>query len=235
MHEIKMPQWAIEIALGRRGRLHVHENLDPTKTALIVVDLQNAFMVEEVAVAYVPIAVEIVPNVNRLAAVVRSTGGKVFWIKHTVDEASSIAWSEWLNMMTPSVREGLVKNLAPGSRGHAIYPGVEVKAEDEVVQKYRFSAFVQGSSDLPQRLRAQGYDTVLITGTVTNVCCESSARDAMMLNFKTIMVSDANAARTDAEHNATLGTFYATFGDVMDTALLIDRLEANGARRVAAE
>jgi isochorismate hydrolase len=96
-----------------------------------------------------------------------------------------------------------------------------VKPEDEVVQKYRFSAFVQGSSDLPQRLRAQGYDTVLITGTVTNVCCESSARDAMMLNFKTIMVSDANAARTDAEHNATLGTFYATFGDVMDTALLI--------------
>jgi ureidoacrylate peracid hydrolase len=235
MHEIKMPQWAIEIALGRRGRLHVHENLDPAKTALIVVDLQNAFMVEEVAVAYVPIAVEIVPNVNRLAAAVRSTGGKVFWIKHTVDEASSIAWSEWLNMMTPSVREGLVKNLAPGSRGHAIYPGLEVKAEDEVVQKYRFSAFVQGSSDLPQRLRAQGYDTVLITGTVTNVCCESSAREAMMLNFKTIMVSDANAARTDAEHNATLGTFYATFGDVMDTALLIDRLEANAAWRVAAE
>ena len=51
-----------------------------------------------------------------------------------------------------------MKNLAPGSRGHAIYPGLEVKPEDEVVQKYRFSAFVQGSSDLPQRLRAQGYD-----------------------------------------------------------------------------
>jgi ureidoacrylate peracid hydrolase len=94
---------------------------------------------------------------------------------------------------------------------------------------------VQGSSDLPQRLRAQGYDTVLIVGTVTNVCCESSARDAMMLNFKTIMVSDANAARTDAEHNATLGSFYAIFGDVMDTDFLIERLEANAGRRVAAE
>ena len=54
IHKIKMPQWAIDIVLGRRGRLHVHENLDPAKTALIVVDLQNAFMVEEVAVAYVP-------------------------------------------------------------------------------------------------------------------------------------------------------------------------------------
>ena len=235
MHKIQMAQWAIDRTLERRGKLHVHENLDPSKTALIVVDLQNAFMIEEVAVAYVPVAVEIVPNVNRLAAAVRRTGGKVFWIKQTVDDASAAAWSEWLNMMTPPVREGLVKNLAPGSRGHAIYSTLEVKPEDEIVQKYRFSAFVQGSSNLPQRLHAQGYDTVLITGTVTNVCCESSARDAMMLNFKTIMVSDANAALTDAEHNATLATFYAIFGDVMDTALLIERLETNSVRRVAAE
>ena len=178
---------------------------------------------------------EIVPNVNKLAAAVRRTGGKVFWIRQTVDDDSAVAWSEWLGMMTPATRRNLVANLAPGSRGHEIYPDLEVKPEDEVVQKYRFSAFVQGASDLPQRLRAQGYDTVLITGTVTNVCCESSARDAMMLNFKTIMVSDANAARTDEEHNATLSTFLAIFGDVMDTDFLIQRLETNAALRVAAE
>jgi ureidoacrylate peracid hydrolase len=235
MHEIKIAQWAIDRTLQRRGRLHVHEDLDPRKTALIVVDMQNGFLVEEVAAAYIPVAVEIVPNVNRLADAVRRTGGKVFWIKQTVDEASSVAWSEWLNMMTPAVRHSLVTNLAAGSRGHEIYPDLEVKLEDEVVQKYRFSAFVQGSSDLPQRLRALGLDTVLVTGTVTNVCCESSARDAMMLNFKTIMVSDANAARTDEEHNATLGSFYAIFGDVMDTTFLIERLETNAALRVAAE
>jgi len=235
MHKVEIPQWATELALARRGKLHVHQNLDPAKTALIVVDLQNAFMIEEVAVAYVPFAVEIVSNVNKLAAAVRHTGGKVFWIKQTVDDASCLAWSEWLNMMRPHVRDGVVRNLAPGSRGHAIYAELDVKPEDEIVEKRRFSAFVQGSCDLPHRLRAQGYDTVLITGTVTNVCCESSARDAMMLNFKTIMVSDANAARTDAEHNATLATFYAIFGDVMDTAFLIERLEANASARVAAE
>ena len=235
MHEIKLAQWAIDRTMERRGRLHVHEDLDPRKTALIVVDLQNGFMVAEVAAAYVPIAVEIVPNVNRLAAAVRRTGGKVFWIKQTVDAANAVAWSEWLAMMTPATRRNLTANLAPGSRGHEIYPDLEVKPEDEVVQKYRFSAFVQGASDLPQRLRAQGYDTVLITGTVTNVCCESSARDAMMLNFKTIMVSDGNAARTDEEHNATLSTFLSIFGDVMDTDFLIERLEANAAQRVAAE
>jgi len=235
MHKVEIPQWATELALARRGKLHVHQNLDPAKTALIVIDLQNAFMIEEVAVAHVPFAVEIVPNVNKLAAAVRRSGGKVFWIKQTVDDASCIAWSEWLNMMRPGVRDGLVRNLAPGSRGHAIYAELDIKPEDEIVEKLRFSAFVQGSSDLPHRLCTQGYDTVLITGTVTNVCCESSARDAMMLNFKTIMVSDANAARTDAEHNATLATFYAIFGDVMDTAFLIARLEANAAARAAAE
>ena len=235
MHEIKIAQWAIDRTLERRGRLHVHEDLDPRKTALIVVDMQNGFLVEEEAAAYIPVAVEIVPNVNRLAAAVRRTGGKVFWIKQTVDADSAVAWSEWLAMMTPATRHNLVANLAPGSRGHQLHSGLEVKPEDEMVQKYRFSAFVQGASDLPQRLRAQGYDTVLIAGTVTNVCCESSARDAMMLNFKTVMVSDANAARTDEEHNATLSTFYAIFGDVMDTNYLIERLQAGAGMRVAAE
>jgi nicotinamidase-related amidase len=57
-------------------------------------------------------------------------------------------------------------------------------------------------------------DTLLIGGTATNVCCDSSARDAMMLNFKVIMVPDVLATWTDAEHNATLANFYSIFGDV---------------------
>ena len=233
MHQVKIAEWAVDRTMERRGKLHVHADLDPRKTALIVVNLQNAFMVEEVAAAYVPVAVEIVPNVNRLAAAVRRTGGKVFWIKQTVDPSSEIAWSEWLAMMTPATRKNLVANLAPDSRGHQIYPDLEVKPEDEVVQKYRFSAFVQGASDLPERLRAQGYDTVLITGTVTNVCCESSARDANMMNFRTVMVSDGNAALTQAEHEASLTAFYATFGDVMDTDMIIAALERGGAVKAA--
>ena len=87
--------------------------------------------------------------------------------------------------------------------------------------KYRFSAFLPGASDLPERLRARGFDTVLITGTVTNVCCESSARDAMMTNFRAVMVSDGNAASSQTEHEASLSAFYSTFGDVMDTAMVI--------------
>ena len=72
---------------------------------------------------------------------------------------------------------------------------------------------------------------MLITGTVTNVCCESSARDAMMTNFKTIMVSDGNAAMTQEEHEAALTAFYNIFGDVMDTDMIIAALARGGAAK----
>ena len=58
------------------------------------------------------------------------------------------------------------------------------------------------------------YATQLIGGTATNVCCDVSARDAMMLNFKVIMVPDVLATWTNAEHNATLANYYSIFGDV---------------------
>ena len=69
---------------------------------------------------------------------------------------------------------------------------------------------------------------------MTNVCCESTARDAMMLNFRTIMVTDGNAAVTDEDHNASLNAFYLTFGDIMSTDMLIARLERNGKKGLAA-
>ena len=94
-------------------------------------------------------------------------------------------------------------------------------------------AFLPGASDLPERLRARGFDTVLITGTVTNVCCESSARDAMMGNFRVVMVSDANAATTQEEHDASLIALYLTFTDLMDSDMLMDILAQQSARTAA--
>ena len=77
---------------------------------------------------------------------------------------------------------------------------------------------------LAELLRARGIDTVVVTGTVTNVCCESTARDAMMLNFRAIMVTDGCAAVTDEDHNASLKAFYLSFGDIMSTDMLIGLL-----------
>jgi ureidoacrylate peracid hydrolase len=217
-----------------RGREHCFDQLDPTRTALVVIDLQHAFMNDAIDFAVVPAARDIVPAVNRLAAAVRRTGGGVFWVRMTHDERCAIDWSVNHQIATPAAVAKRVAALTAGSKGHSLWAGLDVRPGDEIVDKYRFSGFMPGTSDLPDRLRARGFDTVLITGTVTNVCCESSARDAMMTNFKTIMVSDGNAAMTEAEHHAALTAFYNVFGDVMDTDMLIAALGRPG-RAAAAE
>src|SRR5262249_22996543 len=101
---------------------------------------------------------------------------------------------------------------------------LEVVPGDLRVKKNRFGAFVPGSSDLHAILQRRNIDTVIITGTATNVCCESTARDAMMMNYKVIFVSDGTATFNDDEHNATLGIMLAMFADVMSTDEVVTRL-----------
>ena len=234
MHTLSIPQSVVTRVIERRGREHVYENLDPAKTALVVVDMQNAFMLPGVAHALCPMAEKIVPNINRLAQTVRETGGTVVWIKTTFKEDALQSWSTYFEMVSPQHGAKRVEALTAGSKGHQLWDSLEVRAQDLIVEKNRFSAFIQGSSDLAEILRARGLDTILVTGTVTNVCCESTARDAMMLNFKTVMVSDGNAAMTDADHNASLCAFYLTFGDIMSTDMLIACLTRNAAGKLAA-
>jgi len=234
MHKVHIPQSVIDRVIEKRGREHIYEDLEPSRTALVVVDMQNAFMLAGVAHALCPMAEHAVPAINRLAAAVRSTGGTVIWIKTTFKEDALESWSTYFEMVTKENGARRIAALTAGSKGHELWPTLDVKPDDLVVEKNRFSAFIQGSSRLADELRARGLDTVLITGTVTNVCCESTARDAMMLNFRTVMVSDGNAAITDEEHNASLVAFYLNFGDVMSTDQVIACLERNAAKRLAA-
>jgi ureidoacrylate peracid hydrolase len=228
-----IPDFVVQRVIARRGAEHCFADLDPARTALVVIDLQHAFMNDAIEFAVVPAARDIVPAVNRLAAGVRETGGGVFWIKMTHDERCLSEWSVAHEMVTPAMREKRIAALSEGTLGHELWPELDVLPEDEIVRKYRYSAFMRGTSELPDRLRARGFDTVLITGTVTNVCCESSARDANMTNFRTIMVSDGNAANSRQEHDASLTAFYNVFGDVMDTDMIISSLRRAGSARAA--
>ena len=228
-----IPDSIVRRVIEFRGSEHSFADLDPARTALVVVDLQHAFMNEAVGFAPVPAALNIVPAVNRLAATVRETGGGVFWIKMTHDERCFDDWSVAYELPTPQFRDKRIAALSEGTLGHELWPELDVQPEDEIVRKYRYSAFMPGTSELPNRLRARGLDTVLITGTVTNVCCDSSARDANMTNFRTIMVSDGNAALTQELHDASLTAFYLTFGDVMDTDMIIASLRRAQPARAA--
>ena len=228
-----IPHGIVRRVIARRGSEHCFAELDPARTALVVIDLQHAFMNEAVGFAPVPAARDIVPAVNRLAAVVRESGRGVFWIQMTHDARCLDEWSVAHEMASPEMREKRIAALSEGTLGHQLWPDLDVRPEDEIVNKYRYSAFMPGTSELPGRLRARGFDTVLITGTVTNVCCESSARDANMTNFRTIMVSDGNAASTQEEHEASLTAFYNVFGDVMDTDMIIANLRRVKSARAA--
>jgi ureidoacrylate peracid hydrolase len=228
-----IPDAIVERVIARRGAEHCFADLDPARAALVVIDLQHAFMTDGVGHAVCPAARDIVPAVNRLAAVVRESGGGVFWIQMTHDARCLDEWSVAHEMSSPEMREKRIAALSEGTLGHQLWPDLDVRPEDEIVNKYRYSAFMPGTSELPGRLRARGFDTVLITGTVTNVCCESSARDANMTNFRTIMVSDGNAASTQEEHEASLTAFYNVFGDVMDTDMIIANLRRVKSARAA--
>ena len=234
MHKLTIPQSAVDRVIARHGREHVHDDLDPRKTALVVVDMQNAFMLPGVAHSPCAMAEKIVPNINRLAQVVREIGGAVVWIKTTYTDETLASWSTLYDMLGPQRTAKRAEALTAGSKGHALWPTLDARREDLTVEKNRYSAFIQGSSKLEDVLRKRGLDTLLIAGTVTNVCCESTARDAMMLNFKTIMLTDGNAANTDEDHNASLIGFYLIFGDIMATDFAISCLKRNASKGLAA-
>lgn len=233
MHPFVMPQDIVSRVTARTGRPHPFDVLAGPRTALLVIDMQNYF-VKPGYPGEAPAARTIVPGVNQLAAALRRMGGLVVWIKNSATETRE-NWSVLhRELMTPEKQKARYEALSEEHEGHELWPMLDVKAEDAQIVKKRYSAFIQGSSDLAPFLHVRGVDTVLVAGTATNICCESTARDAMMLNFRTVMVSDALAAYSDAEHAASLMNFYTVFGDVQTIDETIQSL-ARGARQAAAE
>lgn len=226
VHKGRIPQDVIDAVVRRRGHVHCFEDIDPTRTAFVVIDMQNAFVHPGYGPAYCAAASGIIPAINHLASALRASGGRVFWIRTTHGPACRKDWSVLYDHIIPNTGDARVAALSPGAPGHALVEGLDIDPADDVVEKYRYSAFLAAASDLPQRLESAGLNTVIIGGTVTNICCESSARDAMMMNFRTIMVSDANAAKDDATHWASLSSFYSGFGDVMTVAEIVQRLKS---------
>jgi ureidoacrylate peracid hydrolase len=237
MHPFEIPADVAERVVKRRGRLHAYDSFSPRSTALLVVDMQNAFVKEGAGHAYVKEAASTCPNINRLADELRGAGGTVVWILNTFTPESRHSWSHFHDLLsTPATFERRSESMAEGAHGHEIYADLTPDAKrDLFVKKTRYSAFIQGSSVLERLLRERGVDTVIVTGTATNVCCESTGRDSMMLNFRTTMVSDACSAGTDRDHAASLCSFLQNFGDVLTTDEVLVRLSRSNAGRRAAE
>ena len=236
MHTIAISPQARAFARAQRGGAEVmFPTLDMARTAHVVVDLQNGFM-EPGAPVEVPAARDIVGNVNAISRAVRAGGGVNVFLRMTVDDASMKSWSNWFaHFHTPQSTAGFQDSFGRGRHSWELWPELDVSPADVIVDKMRFGAFVPGASNLHEVLQARGIDTLIITGTLSNCCCESTARDAMQMNCKLIFVSDANAALTDAQHNATLDNMCMLFADVRPTEEVLGVIERRAAPRRAAE
>lgn len=210
---------------ARRGRLHAFEQLSGARVALLVVDMQDSFVRQGAGHAWVPAAAPTCPAIEQLAQALRAAGGLVVWVLNTFTDESVTSWSHFhRELSTPRGFAVRSQAMAAGAPGHALYAELHPQPQDLTVLKTRYSAFIQGASDLDAQLRGRGIDTVLVAGTATPVCCESTARDAMMLNYRTVMVSDACSATTQAEHEASLSNFMLNFGDVRSVAEVVELL-----------
>ena len=213
MHPVAIRPEIVARVLERRGRLHPFDSLDAKRTALLIIDMQNAFVAPGAPVE-VPAARDIVPSINRLTAELRTRKVPVIWVLHE-NQPGGTDWDGFFGVfVAPGKREQAAAALTQGAALQRLWPELTVAETDLRVAKNRYSALIAGSSPLDKLLRGKGIHTLLIAGTKTNVCCECTARDAMMLDFKVVMLSDCTAALSDQEHLATLENMIQQFGDV---------------------
>ena len=201
--------------VARRGRLHAHEHIDAKRTALVVIDLNAG------SVAQNENCQDMVPRVNTLAHAIRVRGGLVAWVTshfEATPSAVAIYGTDAARFVSETSNEAA-----------QLWPDLHVEAADVHAVKRGASAFFPGKCDLHEKLAERNIDTLLICGTVTNVCVESSARDAAELGYRVTLISDACSGHANGLHEATLNTFYRCFGDVRPTADAISLLEESRA------
>lgn len=214
-----LPQYVIDRVMKKRGRLRIFERFEPRESALVVVDMQDFYVRD------VPTALAIMPAINRLARAFRERGGRVAWVNMVAGENGRSLWPLYHDhFFTPENAARHRDNLSKGSPGQLLHAGLDALPDDIHAEKQRFSAFIEKYSTLPAQLDAAGVRNVAIVGMLTNFCCETSARDAMMLDYHVAMVSDANAARFEDDHKVGFQTVFQSFGDVVTVDQMLDEM-----------
>jgi ureidoacrylate peracid hydrolase len=191
----------------------------PERTALINVDLQNVF------VKGTPDGLQIVDRVNRVAAACRAAGILVIHTSHVLrPDGTNLGV---LGEVAPQVKKGFLNR---GTESAALHTSLVVDQSDVLLEKPRFGAFY--GTDLEVILRSRGIDTVIISGIETNVCCDTTAREANARDFHVLFLSDgtstAGLPSTSAPElqKATLATIGMLFGQVLTVDELMQKISA---------
>src|SRR5215213_8060425 len=209
--------------------MYTVEQIDPSKTAMIVVDMQNDFVAPG-APMQSPAGLAMVPQLQRALACCRASGIPVIYTAHVHRPGG---YDQGLLAHAPAIARG--DALVAGAPGAAIFPEIAPLNGEIVIPKHRFSAFY--GTDLEIILRGLGVTTVVITGVTTENCCHATARDAFFRDFQVVFLADATATGdypdlgygslpADEVHRATLVVLARDTADVITTETFIARIMA---------
>jgi nicotinamidase-related amidase len=217
----------VKIAVNSWGKPRFETRSD--NTALLVIDLQNDFVAPGAPYACAG-APELVGAVNDVIRACRGQAIPVIFtaVMHRPDGSDLGA----VRHLHPLTAEGAA--LREGTPGVELYPDLDVQPGDVVIGKRRYSAFF--GTDLDILLRDRGVEVVIIAGVATNVCCDSTARDAFFRGYKVIFLADGTATiplqsewgsfSAEDVQRYTLATTAAFFGEVATVAEVLSRIRA---------
>lgn len=196
----------------------MREKVDPRHTALVVIDMQNDFIDDQGLIARegrdVSQAKEMAKRLPQLIETARAAGVFVVFVRNIYTSDRNFYLSDvWLEQAARKRAGGYTRIpvCAAGSWGGDFYGEVRPQPQDPVVTKHRYSAFY--NTDLDTILRANAIRTVVLTGVVTNVCVETSAREAFVRDYYVVVASDGTAAYVQADHDMTLKNIDRFFGE----------------------
>lgn len=178
----------------------------PARTALVAIDLQNLV----ISLPTQPRDAQIVvTNTARLASALRSKGGFIIWVRVATAEDGK-------DRLHPICDQSWTAPRALPPRPTEFAPGLPFQPSDHVITKRQWGAFY--GTDLDLQLRRRGLTTILLTGIATCFGVESTARAAFELGYDQILVEDAMASMTAAEHEHTVTRIFPRLGRVRSTA-----------------
>jgi len=179
--------------------------LKPHQAALLVIDLQNYFS---------RIIQPVLGNILRVIQSCRQKGIPILFTQHghthpESDGGELIGW--WGEV------------IVSGTKDWRLIPEIKVEPEDIVLQKKHYSAFLE--TDLNSTLQSKGIKDLIISGVMTNLCCETTARDAFMRNYRVFFLIDGTATGRNDHHLATLKNLGYGFAYLMTCEELIEKLK----------
>jgi len=195
----------------------------PQKMALLSVDMQSCF-VEKSPIA-APGGFAVLERINRLTQVCRDNGITVIHTSHVLrEDGSNIGL---LGELGPHITDGMINR---GAESAALHPGLHLVESDILLDKPRFGSF--HGTDLELILRTRGIDSIIIGGIATNICCETTAREAHARDFRVFFVSDGTATfgigdlSADDLQRASCATLGLAFAQVLTVDEFIDEINA---------